>query len=249
MAAGVELARAFVDSYDRRTRFDMRVNGEQLLLDRLGSRLDVVFDVGANVGDWTHEALSSGARSVHAFEIAPETAHRLSERYEGDERVVVNRFGLLDQPGTVTIRHYPEWPALTTTTAFPHSARFVEIEVPVETGDSYILRSGIDRIDFVKIDVEGADHLVLGGLTDALRRGCVSAVQFEFGLGHALSRVLLKDFYDLLGGHGFEIGPIYPDGVEFMDYTLYLERSRVGNFFAVRSDRHDMREQVALERR
>lgn len=62
-------------------------------------------------------------------------------------------------------------------------------------GDELLAREGIREIDFLKIDVEGAEHLVLRGLEGLLRERRVRFVQFEYG-------------------------KIYPDHVEIRDYEL-----------------------------
>ena len=235
----------FVKAYDTCTRFDIDRNGERAVLERLGPALGVVFDVGANVGDWTQAALDAGARSVHAFELSPPTAQGLAQRFAGRDDVIVNRHGLGRVNGEVSIRHYPAHPALSTTTDYPHPAEFIELDAPVRRGDDYLGDAGIGRVDLVKIDVEGAEDAVLAGFEGALADGRIGAVQFEYGLVHHLTRFYLRDFYDLLTGHGFVLGPILPGGVRLMDYVVHLERSPFANFLAVHEQRADLLELVA----
>jgi FkbM family methyltransferase len=238
--AAAEVARVFVRAYDSSTRFDIDHNGERRILQQLGPALEIVFDVGANVGDWTQAALDAGAGVVHAFEISPPTVLGLCERFESRDDVIVNRFGLGRSDGEITIRHYPEHPALSTTTEYPHEAEFVEIAAEVRRGDSYVAAMGLRRVDLVKIDVEGAEDAVLAGLDEALSVGRIGAVQFEYGLVHHLTRFFLSDFYDLFTGHGFVLGPILPGAVRFMPYQVHLERSPYANFLAVHEGRTDL---------
>jgi FkbM family methyltransferase len=216
---------------------DIAHNGEARVLEQLGADLGVVFDVGANVGDWTEKALAAGAKSVHAFEISPPTAAGTTKRYAGDNRVRVNAFGLSSAPGTVTIHHYPDHPALTTITDYPHDAASTAIEVPVSTGDTYMAEMGVERIDFLKLDVEGAEPSVIEGFAKAFGNGAIGAVQYEYGRVCILTKYLLRDFYEQMTAYGFTVGRIAPNGVEFMDYDMALETFADSNWLAVHRDR------------
>jgi FkbM family methyltransferase len=216
---------------------DIAHNGEARVLEQLGSDLGVVFDVGANVGDWTARALAAGAREVHAFEISPTTAAGVTQRYAGDARVRVNAFGLGAAPGTVAIHHFPDHPALTTITDYPHDAPSTVIEAPVSTGDAYMADAGIERIDFLKLDVEGAEPQVIEGFGAAFANGAIGAVQYEYGRVAILTKYLLRDFFAQMVEYGFRVGRIEPNGVEFLDYDMALENFKDSNWLAVHRSR------------
>jgi FkbM family methyltransferase len=197
----------------------------------------VVFDVVANVGDCTQRALAAGARAVHGVEITPAAAAGVTQRYAGDERVRVNAFGLSSAPGTITIHHFPDHPALTTITDYPHDAPSTAIEAPVSTGDAYMTEHGIDRIDFLKLDVEGAEPFVIEGFSGAFGRGVIGAVQYEYGRVAILTKYLLRDFFAQMTDYGFRVGRIEPNGVEFLDYDMSLENFKDSNWLAVHQTR------------
>jgi FkbM family methyltransferase len=215
-------------------------NGEAWVLRQLGPKLGTVFDVGANVGEWTTYALAAGAQRVHAFEISPSTAEELAKTHEADERVHVNRFGLSAEAGTITIRHFPDLPVLTTVTDFPWDIPAEELEVPVRTGDEYLAEHGIDTIDFLKIDVEGAEELVLRGFAGAFARGAIGAVQFEYGRFVVLTKYMLRDFYADLDQWGFVTGRILPTAWEPKPFDLSMETLRDANYLAVHKSRQDL---------
>lgn len=52
--------------------------------------------------------------------------------------------------------------------------------VPVMTLDEIMFREGLDHVDVLKIDTEGHDASVIRGGINALKRGAVSFVIFEF---------------------------------------------------------------------
>jgi FkbM family methyltransferase len=238
-------ATIYVRSY-KNLDYDMTSNGEFRLLNRLG-KLDTktIFDVGANKGDYTQACLSSFPNAfVHAFEIAPATFKKLQANLSSSGRVRLNEFGLSDRSGTFDINYNPEHDGssslLSGVTAI-HDSVWQKVPVRVTTGDDYVRDNLIPLIDLLKIDVEGAENLVLEGFRNTLAKGGVSSVQFEFGLANIYSKFLLNDFWNLLGGHGFVLGPIMPDGVEFKDYDPCDEDFQgTPNFFAVHKDRSDM---------
>ncbi|MEY2474552.1 MAG: hypothetical protein QOK28_3881 [Actinomycetota bacterium] len=215
-------------------------NGESWVLEQLGPRLDVAFDVGANVGEWTTYALGAGAKVVHAFEISPTTADELTKNHGDDPRVHINRFGLSSESGTITIRHFPDLPVLTTITDFPWELPAEELEVPVRTGDEYMAEHGIDKIDFLKIDVEGAEELVLRGFTNAFERGAIGAVQFEYGKFVVLTKYMLRDFYADLTKWGFVAGRLLPTAWEATPFHLSMETLSDANYLAVHESRRDL---------
>ncbi len=218
---------------------------------RLAARLQhpnivQVFDVGANVGDWTAHALQAGARMVHAFEISPSTAESLAKRYAVEERVRVNPFGLSNATGTVTIHHYPDHSVLTSITDYPQEYESVEIEVPVRRGDDYLAETSISTVDFLKMDVEGAEQLVVEGFRSAFERKAIRAVQFEYTRAALYSKYFLRDFYADMTGHGFVVGRIRPSGVSFMLFELGMERFNDSNWLAVHEDHPALIERVRL---
>lgn len=238
----VKCARAVIRGYEGAGAVLLHIgtNGEARVLQKFGPALEVVFDVGANVGEWTEYALEAGARSVHAFEISPSTSSKLIERYDADPRVTTNAFGLAAEAGTVTIRHFPDFPMLTTVTEFPWELPAEEIEVPVRTGDEYLAQTGIDRIDFLKLDVEGAEDAVLRGFSSAFERGAIGAVQFEYGRFVVLTKYMLRDFYADLTKWGFVTGAILPGSWEPVPFNIAMETLKDANYLAVHKSRTDL---------
>jgi FkbM family methyltransferase len=229
----------------RNMNFDLERNGELSVLQQFRTPPPwVVFDVGANVGDWSERAATLfPAAHIHAFEIVPDTARVLAERLRdiGGERVTVNALGLSDAPGQVTVAYSPGF-SEGSSAALVQAAEDVRlIECPVSTGDAYCAEHGVERIDLLKVDVEGLEKQVLAGFAGMLSRGAVRAVQFEYGRINASVRFLLGDFYDLFGGYGFEVGKIYPDGVEFKAFDPLHDENFTGpNFLAVQSSETDL---------
>jgi FkbM family methyltransferase len=213
-------------------------NGERWLLETLRNEpIRTVLDVGANVGKWSLIAAEIFPQAtVYALEIIPATAADLRRRTAGRGRIKPFNLGLADHTGTVTMRYHPSASAHATSTAYPHEWEGERIACPVMRGDEFLAREGIREVDFLKLDVEGAEHLVLRGLEELLRERRVRFVQFEYGRVNILTRFLLKDFYELLGKYGYVVGKIFPDHVDIRDYELGDEDFVGPNYFACRAD-------------
>jgi FkbM family methyltransferase len=101
------------------------------------------------------------------------------------------------------------------------------ITVPATTLDAYCEALGIERLDVVKIDVEGSENDVLDGAHGLLTRGAIRALVVELNDRHLERRGLARrDVIDRLAAHGFTAsGSTDADDVAF---DLRGERPRSG---------------------
>lgn len=214
--------------------YEPAMNGESRIIEAFVGSRACVFDVGANVGDWTAEVLSRlPDAEVHCFEVVPATGEQLLARYRGSTRVHVNAYGLAAQDGEIPIRYYPGFSAGSSATGYDHGLPSEWIACHVRRGDDYCAESGIDRIDLLKVDAEGADLEVLRGFERMFAEGRVRLAQFEYGRANIISHALLHDFARFFEEHGYALGKVYPAGVEFRPYDFSHEDFRGPNFVAV----------------
>jgi FkbM family methyltransferase len=220
---------------------DPATNGELRVLRCLGREARVLLDVGAHRGTWALAAAEACPNAVvHCLEIALPTRCELRRRTDGHPQIVVPGHGLLGAPGVARLKHYVADDRLSSVVDYPHELHANWREEPVETGDRYLTQSGIDHVDLLKIDTEGADLLVLQGFGESLSAGRIAAVQFEYGFAAILSGALLERFHALLAPAGYVIGRVLPTRVDFRPYRLSDERFFGPNFLAVRRDRHEL---------
>ena len=148
------------------------------------------FDVGANIGVFTvtMAAAVGPSGAVHAFEPLPVNHRRLNRTValNGAEQVRVNRSVVSDAEGRTQLfdygTGYESWATLApreidlgTLTVRPEA----EIEVDASTLDRYCDDNGVERIDVLKIDVEGSEQRVLSGASGLLRRGAIDLMIIE----------------------------------------------------------------------
>lgn len=176
----------------------------------------VVFDVGANHGDWlaTIRAISSDVR-VHAFEPQSALARSILAKHPD---VVVNNVAVGENTGILELFDYADHPGSQHASLVHgvigevHRARTRSTTVPVTTIDSYCAERRITRIDLLKIDVEGFELQVLKGAKQLLGSGGIRAIQFEHTHINLLQRVFVDDFFKLLDDN-FSLYRLLPHGV------------------------------------
>lgn len=122
-----------------------------------------------------------------------------------------------------------------------HYMSFEKRTARVTTLDKYCADNNIERIDLLKIDVEGAEHLVLKGSTRMLSEKRIRVIQFEYGYSSGDNHYLIRDFYDLLKSYGYVLGPLKYNGVWFMDFDYGMNNFNSGpNYVAVLENEKDI---------
>lgn len=242
----VHWARRVIDAADNSGNPDMDVNGEVAVLAAIGRLAPTcIFDVGCNHGDWAAAAARHCPTArIHGFEAVPSTARICGERFATDPRIRINPHGLSDTNGTIELRVWNHDDRLSSAVFDAHAGESTLVPCRMSRGDDYVKEQGIDGIDLLKIDVEGAEPAVLRGFAETLARGAIRAIQFEYGRANLHSRFYLSDYHAKLGDE-FAIGRIFPDGVEFAPYDPLTERFFLANFLAVRRDQPALMNAVA----
>jgi FkbM family methyltransferase len=212
-----------------------------------GVEAPVVFDVGANVGDYSRLVRRHlPAAVVYAFEPSAPVFRELRQNLsaaEGAERFRPFNLGLSDEEKTVELYSYTvegQEQSLISSIDRRLPTQVVSVEVSaserisVQTLDRFCESQGVARIDFLKLDVEGHELSVLRGARGMLEAGAVSLIQFEFGPANIYSRTFFYDFWSLLSGR-FDLYRIIPHGIA--PITFYGEHREVfltTNYLAVR---------------
>lgn len=219
-------------------------NGEllvqQRVLDQMGARKAVAFDVGANVGEWSRVFLErAGDRDIqiHAFEPASATFASLRQNFPAHE----NRMHLVNQAlscrtGTAEFFIVGDGSEVNSLHTGLYQTQGHET-VTLNTVDQYCRESSIEHIDFLKIDAEGHDYSVLEGAKAMLEAHAISVVQFEYNQRWIEPRHFLKDVFDLMLPLQYCLGKVTPRGIEFYpSYHFELESYREGNYLACLPD-------------
>lgn len=160
---------------------------------------DIVLDCGADYGGVTWKALESGASKVVAIEIDPGKIACLNRTFAKEiaaGRVVVVPMGLWDHEDTLELDG--------DSVVMGRTSR--KTRVKVDRMDRIIGDLGLPRVDFIAMDIEGAEKPALRGGSETLRR---FAPRMAIAAEHlpddataipALMRELVPGRYEVIGG-------------------------------------------------
>jgi FkbM family methyltransferase len=148
---------------------------ESAALARAAAGARLICDIGANIGYYSNSwarNLAPGGR-VHSFEPVPSTYSRLVRNIALNglqERVIAKNCGLGDKVATLTM-YVPAFSGSGAASLMNlhQDEGSLEVQVPVDTLDRYFRANHIESFDLAKIDVEGAELLVVKGGADAIR--------------------------------------------------------------------------------
>ena len=170
---------------------------------------DLVFDVGAHLGDRSIAFAALGARVV-ALEPQPRVARWLRRTVGRNERIEVRAEAVGARPGVDRLAISRRTPTVSTMSeswrvgivevnpGFRSVRWEASVEVPVVTLDGLIESYGVPS--FCKIDVEGYEAEVLAGLSQPL-----AALSVEFVAGHLETAEACVRRLQALGPYRFNV--------------------------------------------
>jgi FkbM family methyltransferase len=133
---------------------------------------DIVLDCGASDGDFTRQALQSGAQTVVAIEISPSSAECIrrntaSEMAAG--RVIVYPKGVWDKDDTMTL-NVDDTNFAANSVVMHSESSHPSVQVQLTTIDELVAELKLPRVDFIKMDIEGAEVPALAGARETIAR-------------------------------------------------------------------------------
>lgn len=131
---------------------------------------DTIIDVGAGIGTeaLTFSKLVSAGGRVFCFEAHPKTFFALQRLCElnGLKNVIPINAAVADKPGSLRISDIE----VHSTNSVFGAASQSGIDVPAVPLDEFAATNNIDVLDFLKVNIEGAERLAILGMTRLIRR-------------------------------------------------------------------------------
>jgi FkbM family methyltransferase len=218
-------------------------SGEKFVLEHINRQLQkaaklMVFDVGANVGNYSMLAnkILKERASIFAFEPSARTFKKLVRNTENMSNIRHFPFGFGNENTSLALFSNAHESGL----ASVYKRRLdhfninmnIKEEIEIKTIDDFCFENAINHIHFLKIDAEGHELKILEGAKQMMTSGNIDFIQFEFGGCNIDSRTYFQDFYYYLNNN-FTISRILKDGLfKIIKYKEMYEAFTTTNFLA-----------------
>lgn len=231
---------------------EVKIVFEYLKQFQIDSSNKVMFDVGGHAGGALYPFAKDGWK-VHSFEPNPIMLKKLQENIKrwGLKDVITYSQALGDsEKKDVDFYLSSESTGISSVIPF-HATHEKKYKVDIESVNSISSRIGIDKINFLKIDVEGNDYNVLLGVDWKRNDPDVIVVEYEDAKTKVLN-ITMPDIVNYLITKGYEVKisewlPIVKYGAEhtwskFIDQEHMNEYNRQGwgNLIAFKKFRSDL---------
>jgi FkbM family methyltransferase len=183
-------------------------------------------DVGCNTGEFIQICFNQVAgviKTMYGFEPNPEIYEDVRKKFSEDPRVVIENVALGNKvedrklyiPGKLTEENGEKvWKQGAHVLASLHDrdiwhtwddCTLGSTQVHVSTLDQFVADKGLEKIDYLKIDVEGNELAVLEGAEKTLDSGIIRGGQFEYGGTFEDANITLGQVVSFLNGHGYDV--------------------------------------------
>jgi FkbM family methyltransferase len=219
----------------------IEANGELRFMRERLPACRTVFDVGANVGDWARLALHVNPNArLYCFEPSAFTFAKLTAN-TFPANVSCHNIGFGAAAGEARLFLFEDGSGMNSLYARAGLEDGWNIATPsrsetvrIDTLDAFCAAQGVERIDFLKMDVEGHEIGVLNGAAGLFGRRAIDVVQFEYGGTNIDSRTFMKDFFEFFLPRGYTLHKVYPDRLEpFARYDQRLDNFQHQNWVAM----------------
>lgn len=148
---------------------------------------DVCLDIGANMGWFTtlFQRLTGIKGQVHAFEPVKTTFEHLQHNVDlngGTSNVKLNNIALGDEEKDIEIHIFNNLPDGHASMAVFGESDYKSLSARMVTLDSYLESNNIDNVRLVKMDIEGAELMMLKGASKLFEQDKLPVLEVEMAL-------------------------------------------------------------------
>jgi FkbM family methyltransferase len=224
---------------------NFRQSGELFVAKLIQKRLEkesqiVIFDVGANIGNYSKELsiLFKNKAKIFSFEPSNETFKLFTKTTEEYKNIIAHNFGFSDKENNQLLYTNSKGSGLASVyqRKLDHFGINMDKteEIKLNTIDNYCAENKIEQIHFLKLDIEGHELNALNGAKKMIANKKIEFIQFEFGGCNIDSKTYFQDFFYLLKDN-YNIYRVLKDNIyELPAYKETYEIFITINYLAVR---------------
>jgi FkbM family methyltransferase len=175
------------------------------------TKSDVIIDIGAGVGEESlaFAKLVGPTGKIFAIEAHPSTAAILKYACQINnlKNVIVDNIALSDTEGIMFIEDDEE-KYLRNTISKTTNVSSDLVQVQAITLDEYVSRNEIEKIDFLKVNIEGAEQLLIKGMTHSvkiIKNIAISCHDFRWAAGESEFYKTRRIILSFLMDNGFQV--------------------------------------------
>jgi FkbM family methyltransferase len=153
------------------------LNYREFFIDDMYGEFDLenctnVIDAGASIGLFTRYMLRKGVKNIISIEPDPRSVLALRDNFFNREEVTILPKALTSEVGTAVLNFKDDNPIISTLDK--ENSEFIQydshgtVEIETTNLDQVFKNSGWDKIDLLKLDIEGAEYDVLGNISNEI---------------------------------------------------------------------------------
>ncbi|MDA1120873.1 MAG: FkbM family methyltransferase [Bacteroidetes bacterium] len=163
----------------------------------------IIFDVGSNMGEWT-DILVHNMEEVHLFEPNLKLLHYTEIKYRYLRNVKYHNCGVAEQFKVLQYNEFSyEFNGLS---SLFYNERWADLPQQAESIEVIRLDSlDVEFVDFLKIDVEGAEWDVIRGAENLFKEKKIKFIQIEYSEHYKVPGYRFQDVIDLMTKYGYQL--------------------------------------------
>jgi FkbM family methyltransferase len=226
-------------------RGDPHRNGEYKFIRSFLKDKMIIIDAGANIGYYTQYILNVQPNiQVHCFEPTTRAYTELIVKLAipiEQGKVVCQKLGLSNEERKTEMFIYNDLDERNSLHFNQeHSFNLENIHketIELMSLDKYTVRNGIQKIDLLKIDVEGHETKVIEGAAKLLQDRQIRCIQFEYNNNWAAAGFTLENIFILLSKFGYKFYRLAIWGkIPIRRFNKKLENYKHANYVAIISN-------------